>query len=328
MNPLVFLLGVAGAGGLVLVATAVVPAWRPAPELGRWRRARHGRSRTERAVSGRARGRRGAVAVVCGLLVLLYLRIPAAALLVAALAWVAPLLLTGATEAEATISRLEALGDWTRRVADLMSTGAGLEQAMEASLSSCPPPISVEVTALVSRLHARWSTVEALRVFADDLVDADEVVGALILAAGTERGAGLRRALVALAEATEARVRARREIEADRAKPRSGARSVMLIIGGCVVLIMIVGRQFLTPYRTATGELVLLVDGALFLAALWWMRTLARTPTPPRLLPAAAGPAAAGRVGTHPAAAIPTAAGSASDSAAPTSGAAGSEVAR
>jgi Flp pilus assembly protein TadB len=299
VSPVVVLfLGAGTAAGILLVATAVVPGWRPDPDAApRWRRRRPGVSVTERSRRGRRRTRRAAVAAAAGLLVLLYLRIPAAALLVAALAWVGPTLLAGAAEAEAAIARLEALGDWTRRVADLMSTGAGLEQAMEASVATCPPPVAVEVAALVARLAARWPTEAALRAFADDLIDADEVVGALILAAGTERGAGLRRALVALAEATEARVRARREVEADRAKPRSGARTVMLIIGVSVAGVLAAGRQFLTPYRTITGEVVLLVDGLLFLAALAWMRSLSRTPAEPRLLPAATGPAAVAKVG-------------------------------
>jgi len=299
MTVLVLLLAAGVAGGLLLVATALVPAWRPDPRNAvRWRRRRRRPSSvTERRRQDWQRGRRAVLAVGSGLLILLYLRIPATALLVATLAWLTPTLLGGAAEAEASIARLEALADWTRRVADLMSSGAGLEQAMEASLSSCPPPITTEVGALVARLTARWTAADALRAFADDLVDADEVVGALILAADVARGAGLRQALIALAEATEARVRARREVEADRAKPRSGARTVMIIIGVSLAAVMLLGRQFLIPYRSLMGEIVLVVDGALFLAALWWMRTLSRTPPEPRLLPPSTGPAAAQRVG-------------------------------
>ncbi|CAO5256638.1 type II secretion system F family protein [Frankia sp. AgKG'84/4] len=303
MTVLVLLLAAGFAGGLVVVATAVVPAWRPGPDAttDRWRRRwRRTPSVTERRVRDWRRGRRALIAGGSGLLILLYLRIPAAAMLVAALAWLTPTLLSGAAEAEASIARLEALADWTRRIADLMSSGAGLEQAMEASLGSCPPPIAAEVGALVARLTARWTAADALRAFADDLVDADEVVGALILAADVARGAGLRQALIALAESTEARVRARREVEADRAKPRAGARTVMIIIGVSVAAVMLLGRQFLLPYRSLTGEIVLIVDGALFLAALWWMRTLSRTPPEPRLLPPSSGPAAAQRVGDSP----------------------------
>ncbi len=306
MTVFVLLLAAGVAGGLFLVATALVPTWRPDPRAAtRWRRRwRRASSVTEGRARDFRRSRRALIAAGSGLLILLYLRIPAAALLVAALAWFTPTLLSGAAEAEASIARLEALADWTRRVADLMSSGAGLEQAMEASLGSCPPPITAEVGALVARLTARWTAADALRAFADDLVDADEVVGALILAADVARGAGLRQALIALAESTEARVRARREVEADRAKPRSGARTVMIIIGVSVAAVMLLGRQFLLPYRSLTGEIVLVVDGALFLAALWWMQTLSRTPSEPRLLPASNGPAAAQRVSDQPAASL------------------------
>ncbi|MGF7234059.1 MAG: type II secretion system F family protein, partial [Frankia sp.] len=122
-------------------------------------------------------------------------------------------------------------------------------------------------------------------------------VGALILAAGSARGAGLRKALGMLAEATEARVRGAREIEADRAKPRAGARTVLLIIAVCMGAVLLAGRHFLSPYRSPTGQLVLAVDGVLFTAALLWMRALGRAPALPRLLPKTDEPVAAARVG-------------------------------
>ncbi len=81
-----------------------------------------------------------------------------------------PLLLTpvGASE---RIERLEALEEWTRSLAGVLTVGVGLEQALVTTLRSTPAPISAEVHRLVARLRARWVTEDALRAFADELDD-------------------------------------------------------------------------------------------------------------------------------------------------------------
>ncbi|MGF7237794.1 MAG: type II secretion system F family protein, partial [Frankia sp.] len=149
-SPVVLVLVTGGiAAGLWLLATGLVPAWRPDPDTraGRWRPRRE-RGLGEQATRSQRATRRATIAAAAGLVVGVYLEIPAAGLLVAVVVWIAPTLTAGAAEAEAAIARLEALGDWTRRIGDLLSTGAGLEQAMDASARSCPAPIAPEVTAL------------------------------------------------------------------------------------------------------------------------------------------------------------------------------------
>ena len=67
-------------------------------------------------------------------------------------------------------------------------------------------------------------------MFADDLDDATgDLVAANLILGARRRGAGLASVLEGLAESVAADVRARREIEADRAKPRATARWVTLI---------------------------------------------------------------------------------------------------
>jgi Flp pilus assembly protein TadB len=119
------------------------------------------------------------------------------------------------------IDRLEALEEWTRNLAGVLAVGVGLEQALAASVRSAPEPIRPQVTALVGRLAARWQTDRALRTFADELADptGDLVAASLILSA-QRRGAGLVAVLEGLAGSVADDVRARRAIEADRAKGR------------------------------------------------------------------------------------------------------------
>jgi hypothetical protein len=86
-------------------------------------------------------------------------------------------------------------------------------------------------------------------------------------------------------------VRARRQIEADRAKPRATARWVTLITVGVLAVLALTGR-YVEPYRTPLGQLLLLVLLALYVATLLWMRRMAAGQPLPRFLGAAVREAA------------------------------------
>lgn len=190
-----------------------------------------------------------------------------------------PVLLSAPAVAAAGIDRIEAVEEWTRRLADVLVTGIGLEQAITATAHTCPARLNTEVGALVARLHARWDTETALRAFAADLNDAtaDLVIATLIL--GTRRrGPGLARVLAAVADSVAAEVAMRRGVEAERARPRATARAVTLITLG-VVGFGALNTTYTRPYGTPTGQLALAVITAGFAGALWWMRAMT-TPTP------------------------------------------------
>jgi tight adherence protein B len=191
-----------------------------------------------------------------------------------------PVLLSTAPSAE-RIDRLEAMEEWSRSLSGVLTAGVGLEQALMATLRSTPASIQPEVTRLVARLRARWSTEDALRAFADDLDDAtgDVVVANLILGA-RRRGGGLASVLEGLAESVAADVRSRRAIEADRAKPRSTARWVTIITVSVLVILGLSGT-YIEPYRSPVGQLILLVLLSAYVATLVWMRSMAAgTPLP------------------------------------------------
>lgn len=209
---------------------------------------------------------------------------PAAALIVViAVLGLPPLLLTS-REAARSIERVEAVEEWTRRLADILTVGVGLEQAVVTSVRTVPPQIEDEVGALAARLTARVPTEEALRLFADDLDDAtgDLVVAALVLSQ-RRRGPGVARTLTAAADSVAEEVASRRRIEADRAKPRATARAVTLITLSVAALGMLNGT-YVAPYGTPLGQVVLLAVTAAFVFCLWWMRSLTLSPPQPRLI--------------------------------------------
>ncbi len=199
-----------------------------------------------------------------------------------------PVLLSSSS-AQQRIVRLEAMEEWTRTLAGVLTVGVGLEQALVTSLRSTPAAINPEVTRLVSRLRARWKTEDALRAFADELDDATgDLVAANLILGAQRRGAGLASVLEGLAESVAADVRARRQIEADRAKPRATARWVTLISVGVLVVLAISGT-YVEPYRSPVGQVILVLLLAAYVATLVWMKRMAIGRPMPRFLAAADG---------------------------------------
>jgi Flp pilus assembly protein TadB len=194
-----------------------------------------------------------------------------------------PVLLS-APPAASKIDRLEAMEEWTRSLSGVLTVGIGLEEALVATLRSTPDAIRPEVTRLVARLRARWSTEEALRMFADDLDDATgDLVAANLILGARRRGAGVASVLESLAESVAADVRARRAIEADRAKPRATARWVTLITIGVLAVLALTG-SYITPYSTPFGQMILVLLLGAYVATLVWMRRMATGKPLPRFI--------------------------------------------
>lgn len=196
-----------------------------------------------------------------------------------------PLLLTP-PPAAASIEKLEALEEWTRSLSGKLTAGQSLRSALIKSLQSAPAPIEREVGLMVSRLWNNTATTEdVLRAFAEDLNDStgDVVASQLILAASGRGQAGLSKALDALAETVASDVRARRQIAADQAKPRTTARTVTVITLGVLGMLAFTG-DYIEPYGSPLGQVVLAVLLAAYVATLLWMRRMAVAKPLPRFL--------------------------------------------
>lgn len=185
-----------------------------------------------------------------------------------------PYLLDNKGEAD-KVTRIEAMEEWVRALAGTLGAGSSLEQGIQATLKSTPPPIYPEVATLVARINSRTSTRTALRAFADDLDDeiGDKIVAPLLLGA-EHRGAALVGVLDDLASSVADQVRARRVIEAERAKPRTTARwltiILLLLLGGLSLT-----GEYVAPYRTPLGQMILVANLTLFGLLLTWMKRLA-----------------------------------------------------
>jgi Flp pilus assembly protein TadB len=228
------------------------------------------------------RTRRGTVlslgaGLLAGVVLMYVLRWPVLLVVVPAAAWGLPRLLSDPPADGVRL--LEALDRWVRSMLALLSTGKSIMDAVRLSARQAPEPLAEPLSVLVKRLDDRWTAPQALQAMADELKspDSDAVLAALILS--TQRGGtGASVTLHALADSIQDRLRALREIEAERAKPRVVVRQVTIITLVALVGFMVMTPAFFAPYGSPVGQLILLALLACYALAVWAMRrmTLAR----------------------------------------------------
>ncbi|MFH9016061.1 type II secretion system F family protein [Streptomyces sp. NPDC017943] len=278
------LCGMAIIGGLIGFVAGVVGTTAPrrAPLRQRWKVLRVGKERSEDV---RLR-RRTIAALAAAVFVAVWLvsgNFVGGALLGAAVIG-APWLISPGQMAQERIGQLEALSEWTQRLAGLLRLGMGLEQAMITSRQGAPEELAPQIINLSDRLRLGWRPDGALRAFAEELDDvtSDKVVAALILSVN-DRGPGLAQALEDLAGTVREEVAKKRAIEADRAKPRTTVRWMTIITVGIVVAGFFV-PSYTKPYSTLLGQLVLAFLTAGFIGVLALMRQLGSFRRIPRFL--------------------------------------------
>ncbi|RRO17055.1 pilus assembly protein TadB [Saccharopolyspora rhizosphaerae] len=169
----------------------------------------------------------------------------------------------------------EAMATWTRRLSDLLASGAGgLHQAVARSADTAPALLAPAVARLAEAMR-REGTEPALRAFAAEVSHpaADEVVLALLLRVRAG-GRGVVEILQGQAVSLTARAASAREVEADRAKPRTTVRTLIGITTVMILGLVVFARDYLAPISTALGQGVLAVVVAIFAGALWHMHRL------------------------------------------------------
>ncbi|QJY47795.1 type II secretion system F family protein [Pseudonocardia broussonetiae] len=223
--------------------------------------------------------------MVAGLLVWVITGWPAAGAALAGIGAWSPWLLGSARAAQDQISKIDALSTWCRRMADTLTGGGaiGLAQAITLTSDHAPMQIAGPVQQLAERLRSGHGTpIDALREFADGIDDpvGDSVAAALGLALH-QQSSGIARVLRQLADGVSRDVRARRDIEAERAEARQSIRTLLLIQGGVLAMLALV-PGFAAPYGSPFGQLIMATLLAGTFALLIWMRKLAVGHSAPR----------------------------------------------
>lgn len=276
------LIGICLALGIVLVVAGVTPADPAAPRSPRRTRRKKAAgsgllslTRQESIAAGAALAVGVVVAALFGWIVMILIA-PAAA--VGGMRLVRP-------NKGVDPDELEALEEWVRALRGILSSNASMATAIVQTLPSTPTAIRPQVERLVARLRSNAPLEASLYSFAEELdSQTGDYIAASLIQAAQFSGAGLSAALEAIAAEVAVEVRARREIEVDRAKPLTESRWISIITIASVIVLV-----FLTPfgsvYRdTALGQTVLLVLSCLFAAVLYWLRQRASTTPSPRFL--------------------------------------------
>jgi Flp pilus assembly protein TadB len=268
---LALLCGLFVVGGLAFAASGL--ARRPVPAAARARR-RRGLPTPERVAAI------GGVALIT----LLLTRWPVAAVA----AGLAVALLSGTRSAlgkrTADADLVEALTAWAEMLRDATGTPRGIEGVLVATAPGAPPLIRPAVARVAQRLP-----YDPLDVALDDLAEdlahpvGDLVVTALRLAARSG-GRQIRSVLDDLAAVAREEARMHRRVEVARARPRADMRSVLLLMGAFVLLFSAVARDYLAPYGTPLGQLVLALVLGIWAAGIWAMARLGRTSEVERFL--------------------------------------------
>ncbi|MEU1900619.1 type II secretion system F family protein [Nocardiopsis dassonvillei] len=268
-----------GAGGLLLGAGAwlLLSGVRHLP--------RNAGARVRRTPVPRARVLRAASTVAGGVLIGLLTGWPVAGLLAAAGMWWLPRLLGPDREHASRVAQVDAVAGWAEQIRDLMAGAAGLHQAIAHTVSTAPEPIRADVAHLAEQLQRGTAPEEALREFAVrvQVPTADLVVAALSSAA-SRHAADLGALLSSLAQAAREQAAMLVRIAATRARVRTSARIIAATTLALAVGLALVNADYLTPYNTGIGQLVLAGIGVLWAVGLVWLARLTRTSLGPRVL--------------------------------------------
>lgn len=173
------------------------------------------------------------------------------------------------------IALLGALDRWVRSLAATIPTGQSITDAIRVSRRHAPELLAEPVALVTARLEDRWSTRSALQELADtlDSPDADAVIAALMLASD-RGGVGAAQTLTTLSDSIQERLRALRDIEAERAKPRVVVRQVTAITMVVLTLALLTNPSYFDPYRAPVGQGILAVLVSAYLASLLFLRRM------------------------------------------------------
>jgi Flp pilus assembly protein TadB len=192
-------------------------------------------------------------------------------------------MLGGDRARRAATERREAFASWTEMLRDTLEAGRGLETAIAASAPVAPRPIRADVEILAAELRTPARLDAALRRFAARGSDptCDRVVAGLLMRRGNET---LGNVLTAIAVQTREDVEVRRRNDIEQARVRWTARTIVVITAVMALGLVLLDRDYLAPYDSATGQLVLCLVGGMMAVGYWSISRLAAGPPSPRLL--------------------------------------------
>jgi tight adherence protein B len=220
---------------------------------------------------------------------------PAAMAALGLLGWSAPSFVGLRARRRRQLARSEAIAIWAEMLRDLLVSNAGLHEAIGKSARVAPAAIRDEVAALYVRAQ-RGDLSAALARFAADLDDpiADTVVVALRIA-DQRAVSDLGSMLAAVAASTRDTVAMQLRVNAARARTYRTAQLITVVVAFFVGLLVLANRDYMEPFGSTTGQIVLIAVATLVGLSIWAMVALSKPVQAERLLAVDVGPRRGGR---------------------------------
>ncbi len=178
----------------------------------------------------------------------------------------------------------EAVALWTEQLRDTLAASHGLQQTLVATSQHAPEPIAAQVQRLAAKLPYA-PVAQSLREFASEVdhSSADFVAAALIAATEHEaRDVGALLGHLSRCSRDEARMHQR--IWVGRSRTRAAVRIISITVTGFVGLLFVFNREYLEPYGSPNGQIVLMAIVGLFAAALVMLQVGSKVQIPERFV--------------------------------------------
>lgn len=245
------------------------------------------RSRSTPEVLRRAAGRisrqRLGLAAAGGLACLLLIRWPVAVAAGAAAGWMLPLI-GGRAARQRIEARTEAIAQWCEMLRDAAGTARGIEGILVATAASAPATIRPEISRMARRLEDE-PLATVLDELATDLAHPiGDLVATALQVAATAGSRRIARVLANLANAAHHEASMRRRLEVARARPRATLRLVAVIVAAFVAGLVVFARDYMAPYSSPVGQIVLVLIGCYWGLGFWWMAKLGHVPEVERMV--------------------------------------------
>ena len=209
---------------------------------------------------------------------------PMGGLSLAAVAVFATLFVDAHRQRRVSMARTEALASWAEMLRGSIASHAGLHHALASTAAVAPLAIRSEVRRLSIR-SGQMPLDDALREFAVEMSDpvADLIVAALTISS-RHQARNLPDLLGEIASSTRQQASMRQRVETGRARTYASARAMVVITMLMVVVLMLFSPDFMEPYDSVGGQLVMAIAGALFAGAVWALIQMSRPESQPRVL--------------------------------------------
>jgi tight adherence protein B len=182
------------------------------------------------------------------------------------------------------LARIEAVATWAEMLRDTLAAGQGLAETIQSTADICPAEIRASVRSLAVRIERERLSL-ALREWADEVDDPSaDLVATVLIVAGARAARDVGALLTALAATARERAQMRLRVDAQRAATRSETRGIIIVSLIFMVGLTVLAKNFVEPYETSEGQLVLLLVVVVFGFGLWWLNKLGKFSRPARFL--------------------------------------------